>query len=761
MFRTAAGMSGLDATTLPVELFPLNTIQLARGVLNFTVLQTLDGWVLPFWAEQQYDPASPSFTPRSHLGLSMNITQRNWTAAGHPGCAIEPIVDPRGLLTPFPDGWSIDAWVLTGDTILFPSRTPGVRQTLHDGLPIVETMCTLAGLALTNTVYTSGKHAVSRYRVTNVSGEARSGMLGLSIRPFNPEGVAPVRAIEIGQRGREIVIDGSAAVRSDRVPSSTFLSDRISGDVARHFGKPSSGEIEGRIECASGLATALLQYDFDLAPGEIWDCAITCPLESGPSLTVPPLEDAVADWHRIVGEGLQCVLPPGQIADLFRASRTALAASVDETSVRPGPATYHYFWFRDAAYMLLALDRLGHADLTARVIRAFPDHQQRSGMFRSQQGEWDSTGQAIWTVWHHALLTHDVSVLGLLFEPMKAGVRWIENKLVKDPDEPLFNGLMPRGLSAEHLGLADVYYWDSFWSLAGVEAFERVCGMLGHEEERAHAQRLAARIRKGLECSIAAAMAKQQTPVIPPGPLRTVDAGIIGSTVAWHPLQLLSSDDARMQATIRMIREKMFLQEMFYQPFVHSGLNAYLTLHVAEGLLYAGDADGFWQTLEGVSRHASSTFTYPEAIHAGTGGGCMGDGHHAWAAAEVVLAVRNAFVFEQWKRPSDGHDLILLGGIPRSLFEGTDPFGISRVPIPEGTVEISVDPGPEGCVIMIGFEGGGLLEAGNWTVSLPARWDHITLDGKAVVASSGAANRVVLPIPSRSQRILVRRSDLI
>jgi hypothetical protein len=760
MFRTAAGMSGLDSSTLPVELLPLNTVQLSRGVLNFTVLQTLVDWVLPFWAEQQYDPASPSFVPRSHLGLSMNITQRNWTAAGHPSCAIEPIVDPRGLLTPFPDGWSVDAWLLTDDTILFPSRASGVRQALRDGLPIVETECDLAGLVLASTVYTSGKHVVARYRVSDPTGRARSGRLGLSIRPFNPEGVASIHTIVIGQRGREVVINGSTTVRSDRVPSAAFLSDRNNGDVALSFGKRSLESIEGRIACSSGLATALLQYDCDIAPGDLWDCTITCPLESGTSSSVPSLEDVVSDWRRILGEGLQCVLPHGRIAELFRASRTALVASVDSTTVRPGPATYHYFWFRDAAYMLLALDRLGHGSLTGSVVRAFPDHQQRSGMFRSQQGEWDSTGQAIWTIWNHALLTHDASVFEPLFEPMLAGVRWIERMLKRDPDEPLFNGLMPRGLSAEHLGLADVYYWDSFWSLAGVEAFERICRILGREEERSLARRLAAGIRESLECSIAAAMTKQRTTVISPGPVRAVDAGIIGSLVAWYPLQLLSSDDARMHATVRLIREKMFLQGMFYQPFVHSGLNAYLSLHVAEGLLYAGDAEGFWEVLEDVARHASSTHTYPEAIHPGTGGGCMGDGHHAWAAAEVVLAVRNAFVFERWKRPSEGHDLILLSGIPRDLFEGSEPFGIAGVSVPEGTIEISVDPGPEGFVITIGFEEGGLVQAGSWSVSLPAGWDQISLDGVPVRVVPGTEKRSVVPVPSRSQRIDVHRSGL-
>ncbi len=52
MFKAAARLSGLNGQTIPSELIPLNARQLGRGLLNFTVLQTLQGWVLPFWAER-------------------------------------------------------------------------------------------------------------------------------------------------------------------------------------------------------------------------------------------------------------------------------------------------------------------------------------------------------------------------------------------------------------------------------------------------------------------------------------------------------------------------------------------------------------------------------------------------------------------------------------------------------------------------------------------------------------------------------------
>ena len=95
MFKKANEISGINKETLPTELIPLNTVQLSRGLLNFTLLQSIRSWVLPYWAERQYDPCSSSFIPRSHFGLSMNVTHRNWTAVGSMECDHEPIVPLR------------------------------------------------------------------------------------------------------------------------------------------------------------------------------------------------------------------------------------------------------------------------------------------------------------------------------------------------------------------------------------------------------------------------------------------------------------------------------------------------------------------------------------------------------------------------------------------------------------------------------------------------------------------------------------------
>lgn len=537
------------------------------------------------------------------------------------------------------------------------------------------------------------------------------------------------------------------------------MSDHNRGDVAWRFTSGKYEQQETTATCSSGLCTAVMVHDVPLAGSEEWECVVTHPLNGATTRAIPSLNEVAMQWRALLGKGSAYTLPPGTIADLYAASRSAVVASLDGTSVRPGPATYHYFWFRDAAYMLLALDRSGFGHLTDDVIAHFPATQDRSGMFRSQQGEWDSTGQAIWSAWHHALLTHDTALLKQLFGSLHKGADWIEQKLVRAPDDRRVDGLMPRGLSAEHLGLADVYYWDSLWSLAGLEAFARICATLGKEREYTKTLTRANTLRNHLERSFAAARERTGADAIPTSPFRMIDAGIIGNVAGWYPLQLYTPGDRRMQATMKVITESMFRDGLFYQPFVHSGLNIYLSLQVAQALLYDGDADAFWRILTDVSARATPTFTYPEAIHPLTGGGCMGDGHHGWAAAEIVLAIRNAFVSELWGPPPETHTVRFLSGIPSPWFDQAQPFGSEDMPIPEGRVSIKVRSRGNEAAVEVTLDPCGLVDPGQWVLSLPGQWRSVTMGDQELAGKPTPYGRTEVMIPARSLLIVALRNE--
>jgi hypothetical protein len=154
-----------------------------------------------------------------------------------------------------------------------------------------------------------------------------------------------------------------------------------------------------------------------------------------------------------------------------------------------------------------------------------------------------------------------------------------------------------------------------------------------------------------------------------------MDAGSVGSLVADYPLQLLAPGDPLIVNTIDYLQNNCFHSGAFFQDMIHSGINIYLTLAIAQSKLRAGDP-AYRQLIRTTAALASPTGQWPEAIHPFTKGGCMGDGQHGWAAAEWLMMIRNLFVREE------GDMLIIGSGIfPEWIKSGQEiAFGPTLVP---------------------------------------------------------------------------------
>ena len=126
-----------------------------------------------------------------------------------------------------------------------------------------------------------------------------------------------------------------------------------------------------------------------------------------------------------------------------------------------------------------------------------------------------------------------------------------------------------------------------------------------------------------------------------------------------------------------------FVKGAFFQEMTHSGINAHLTLHIAQVLLRAGD-ERFFQLMKTIADLASPTGQWPEAMHPITRGGCMGDGQHVWAAAEWIIMVRNLFIREEGNT--------LLFGIKKSTDKG---IGLKIIPIERVNCILAVSSIPE------------------------------------------------------------------
>lgn len=173
---------------------------------------------------------------------------------------------------------------------------------------------------------------------------------------------------------------------------------------------------------------------------------------------------------------------------------------------------------------------------------------------------------------------------------------------------------------------------------------------------------------------------------MPASPYRRMDSGAVGSLAAGYPLQIFSAQDERLLDTADFLGSTCLVRGGFFQDIIHSGINPYLTLHIAQVYLRAGD-QRFIDLIKSVAELASPTGQWPEAVHPLTLGGCMGDGNHIWAAAEWVLMIRNLFLREE------GDRLYIATGILPEWLTGNDPITFGPGPTSFGDVSVSVIPG--------------------------------------------------------------------
>jgi hypothetical protein len=613
-------------------------------------------WVWPHWLERQLDAASPAFVPRGHLPALTNLTGRNWTMVGNVGSPLKAIVDPRGLVTPWSEGWSLDWWIGADDRWHLPSREAGVRQRLVDGAPVVETSMRIPGGDAVQRVYAvPGAEELAVVEIENRS--PVPFVIALAVRPYNPEGLAIVERIELVDR--TVVLDGRPALLLPKAPARMAGSTFHDCDVATTVVSGRAGHaLAAGLCCEVGLAQAAFLYP--LPHTAVVRVAIPLaarrptrraglarrPVNRSPQLParVPTSDEVAAGWAAQGRRGMRLELPPGRLAEAVEANRRFMLLFHDGADITPGPYTNHRFWFRDAAYLLGAMDRYGFHRESAEVLASFPDRQHADGRFFSEGQECDANGAALHAMAEHHRLTGDVAIIDP--ESVWRGVRWIERKrhTKRRGRDPELQGLMPASMSAEHLGPFDYSYWDSFWSLRGLIDGAHLLRAAGREAEATQADAWAAGLRADIESSIAIVQSRLGTDAIPAGPRRRIDSGSVRSLVAGWPLGLFAPDDRRLLATLEVLCER-FCQGPAFQGIGHTGLGTSLTLQLAFVELAAGDRRAL-DRLQWLVGAATDTFTWPEAIHPQLGTGCMGDGHHGWAAADMLTLVRNLLVRE-------------------------------------------------------------------------------------------------------------------
>ena len=687
----------------PTELIRSGVVLHARGLMNSMAIQHNLDWIWPYWVECQYDPRNDAFIPRSFSLTQINLTHRNWTALGVPGGSKFPLVDPRGLVTPYYDGWSIDVWIIPKNgNPLIPSRCLNVSQKLvldHNLCVITESSLDQLKLQLNSQVIGSAESPLCQIKIKgSASAKAR---LVVSLRPYNPEGVSFINNIALLEDASGWQINRKDFVYFDKTPDQCVFSDYHRGDVYNRLssvpvveraerdgdGVPnpvnSANRNEKEISCKVGLASAAAVYI--LNDGELEEMIISVPLTKSKiekEFFKDRQETARLAWKESLEGACSLQIPDKHFQFLYDAAlRTMILHSPKE--VYPGPYIYRRFWFRDAAFILYSMLCVGLKSRVHRALDCFRSRQTVLGYFLSQEGEWDSNGEALWIMRQYCELTGSVPPKEWKTSIIKAG-KWIVKKRLSDDLSSAHAGLLPSGFSAEHLGPNDFYYWDDFWAVSGLKAAAYLCRGYKENKEADHFKNESQVMLASINKSLKAVEERLKRLAIPASPYRRMDTGAIGSLVASYPLRVFEQNDPRILDTAEYLMKNCLVHGGFFHDMTHSGINPYLTLHLAQVYLREGDPR-YFELMSAVAKLASPTGQWPESVHPRTGGGCMGDGQHVWAAAEWVLMIRNCFVREEFGR------LILCSGIPQSWLQEEQMIRFGPAPTSFGDIQISIE----------------------------------------------------------------------
>lgn len=327
--------------------------------------------------------------------------------------------------------------------------------------------------------------------------------------------------------------------------------------------------------------------------------------------------------------------------------------------VKPGASTYDAFWYRDAAYIVAAMDVAGHSEEAEKSLRLFwqtglPGNfgsyeQQESGRWQSPLDQSDGQGQVLWAMMHHAQLSGNLEWLRTVYPSIRKGTNWIRNVtgqmcyLTENGERPIYYGLLPAA-EGEAIGQGYIYYHD-FCAVLGLQMAIEAAKAVNEENDVAWMTDTYNTFCANLTASVRLAFERVgENKYIPATPFHPVSQfDIWGSIAALYPTRFLDANDPMISHTLDMMLQHS--QENEYTYFNRKKLWTYITVDWAMCYLLRDDLETFYRLFDGYVAHASPTNGWTEEIFLDTRQG-TGDMPHGWAAAQFVHLLRNSLVYE-------------------------------------------------------------------------------------------------------------------
>jgi len=638
--------------------------------------------------------------PQSLLGR-----QVYWTVLGEADQAEEALIDECGNLEPRMGGGQLTPLLRWEGELRGTPDAATIEHSLPEGsLPIPQILCSWPDLELRVTALAHAGAAHVEYRVTNPGGERRQGALILAVRPvqINPYWQHGGHAIT-----NAIAVEGPALQVNDRLysvfsrPSDVAtLAEFENGDVVERIAAASRPTAD-TLRSNTGLLSAALEFNFELAPGASMAVVAAAPMREGivpdPAMDFDALRDQVAQrWRRKLGPR-RISVGDREVSDTVEAQTALILVNATRHAFKPGPRHYDRTWIRDGSSQALALLWAGLIDEAQRYVLWYAERIYPNGMvppILNPDGsvnrgygsdiEFDAQGEFVAIAADTYRIGRDRAFLEAVYEPVVRATRFIEELQARTNalhgPESRCHGLLAPSISHEGYNKPTYSYWDDFFALSAWRDCEYLAGEIGDQAMAEEARNKGAAFAGHLARSMRLTAAAMGRGLVPASADRE-DVDPTSTSIAFEPCRVadvLPTDC--LQATydeyvrhLDVIRSPGF--DGGFTPYEIRNLNALVALDRREDAYRLLNDALTWRRPPGWRHWAEVVWGDSRAPE------YIGDMPHTWIGAEFATAIRRLLLRE------DGATLELFRAVPDAWWQG-DGIALNELPTQFGAVTL-------------------------------------------------------------------------
>ncbi|MDA1353091.1 MAG: hypothetical protein O3A01_01310 [bacterium] len=671
--------SPLNSDTLLQSQYSREVMQ---GMLNSQFIPNKLDSIWPYWVYRQAQPDSPSFTISAAPPMLMNSTNRNWTGLSSPKITPTPIVDPKGLITPYSNGWSIDLWIANSKRIVSPAILKNVTQTFNNAQPSILTEFELNELEISSEAMVSQRLAeepilLNKVTAKNNSDKTLKFSLIFAIRPYNPLGVSPIEEITF-LTSNTFIVNNQIGLQLDTAPDNVICLNHNDGDITQNYGK---WEMIFNAKCPKSMATAYAEYRLTLKPGESQSLVTRSPIAAKSKLlrlfqsTLEPnqkkalskrierlsqhsYEEEMASnatqWKSTLESLSSIEVPDEQLNSQYKNSVIHTLSMCDETGLISGPFTDRNHSTKINCYGCFTLNRIGAHEQSAKILTHMARQLNSLKILPNGQNKVEDMALFCLAVADYFAFTQDYSHLEKWFPIIEGAIKSIEKSplkyhIDKHPIASLFS--TPISSQPKHIDQESVT--NVMWAIAASHAGSKLSKALQKDDRHLKYEKLVDHLTRYFD-TLTGTISEQDCPL--DDQLLAINPGMIPALIGAYPLELFTGNNPLLRKILHHIEAQHTVDGIYFSHFGHSGLGATYNCQLAQTYLMSQNQK-LHRCLDWLKSVASETGCWPETLNPISTGGMVGDGHYIWASIEYIKLIRNCMVWE------NKNTLVLLAGI--------------------------------------------------------------------------------------------------